>query len=643
MAASDKQKISKPVFGKETLWLVKTGDRILGPFATPEIVRRLRAKELVVIDEIISPQGRWRHIRDESLFASVVDEIRTGLMTVRDDTEVGEGTGGTPTIKSRSSGDDSTPIQQFSSNSTNAKFDSSYNASRISDADIVSETDELEQIHHASAREIESPKERKRGGTGASRKDTKKANVHSSLSYAPPGQDKNGNVISNTSRALWALVGIAVVVIGISFYVFKIAPIKRAGGRADEVARLRREADRAWSRAEFLRALKLYGQINREAHTDLETDLRQAILQLRVERETLAAKRRLEELLPKLATSESKVRARIALAVASLQSDEPKEAQAALLKIVREPDSGPIAIFNLGAAQAANGSHEEANETLKKLESNPTLGAPSRLLRALLFMQDGNAKFASHATDLDDQSDQPAWRQELFAVGAAADWLDGNKKRSNVRLRIALDTDPLQTEEFFFDPLVFLEAVRWKQLVPYIKDFSNRSKSNGAKALYAMSLIKSDRRPEAQQFLMESLSPKVNDPDLQAVSAYSLMSQGRDDEARGALKFAKPQTGVSTPAIVAILEARLCERASDRTCADTVWGELAKRSHPPLAAVVSGARVDSQMASEKVTGDIERLNVMYPNSVLVVKLHDDVLDAASVPKPTENLNKDSSQ
>ncbi len=644
MTAIDKQQApKKPALSKDTLWLVKSGDRILGPFVTGEIVRRLRSKELVVIDEIISPQSRWRHIRDEALFATVVDEIRTGLMTVRDDTEVGEGTG-TPTIKSRSHGDDSTPIQQFVSsktnsgatqsgtnvgnagNATNAKFDSSYNVGRISDAEIVSETEEeVEKIHHASAREVERPVDKKRGG-----KESKKSNVHSSLSYAPPGSDRESSTaVSKTSRALWSLVLVAVLVICASVYFFRIAPLKRAGARAEEVGRLRTEADRAWSRTEFLRSLKLYEQINREPHTDLESDLRQAILQLRIERETLAAKRRLEELIPKLTAPEAKMRARIALAVAHLQSDEPLEAQNALMKLVREPDSGPIAIFNLGCAQAATGLRAEAIQTLAKLNSHPTLSAPSRLLRALLHMKDGDAKLASNAADLEDQGDQPAWKQELYALSAASDWADGNKKRSNSRLRTALDTDPLQTEEFFFDPLLYFETIRWKQILTYVREFSTHSKSNGAKALYAMALIKSDRRPEAQQYLAESLSPRMNDSDLQAVSAFGLMTQGRDDEARGALKFTKTGHSEGTPLIASVLEARLCERATDKNCAETVWADVAKRSRPPLAAVVSVARVNSQIASEKTVSAIERLGVLYPHSVLVGKLRDEIADSAA--------------
>lgn len=637
MAAGDKQQIStKPVIGKDTLWLVKSGDRVLGPFNTAEVIRRLRAKELVVIDEIISPQSRWRHIRDENVFAAVVEEIRTGLMTIRDDTEVGDSNNaGTPTFHTPLILEDGTPIPVGAA--TNARFNSSINVSRISDADIVSESDDVEPIHHASAREIEGAgermaerssersSERKRSGSGS-----KKSNVHSSLAYTPPGKGRSSSaMVSKTSKALWSLVLLVVVGLSASFYFFKVAPVKRAAVRAEEVSRFRREADRAWNRAEFMRAQKLYEQINREPHTDLETDLRQAILQLRVAREALAAKRRLEELVPKLTSPEAKMRARVALAVANLQADEPAEAQKALAELVREPEASPVTYFNLACAQAAAGLRTDAIQTLAKLESHPSLGAPSRLLRAMLYLKEDAHKQASNATDLEQQGEQPAFRQELYAMGAVSDWLDGNKKRSNSRLRVALETDPMQTEEFFYDPLVYLESVRWKLMLPYIKEFSVKAKSNGAKALYALALIKSDRRPEAQQFLSESLSPRVNDTDLQAMSAYGLMMQGRDDEARGALKFTKSNSSAGVPMISAILEARLDERSGDRNGADAVWSELARRPHPPVAALVSNARVDSQIATEKGLGAVERLKMLYPNSVPVVKLYDDVFDKSS--------------
>ncbi len=651
MAASDQQsgstKLTSGSYAKagaavnrDTLWLVKSGDRVLGPFATIEVVRRLRAKELVVIDEVIAPQSRWRHIRDEALFSNVVDEIRTGLMSVRDDTEVGESRGA-ETITARAL-DDRTPQIPVEAAATQAKFESSMN--RISDAEIVSETNERPAVHQASAREVSREPATTKGKRPPVGSPKSGNGVHSTLSYTPQGvrevEKSTHGVVSKTSRVLWVVVGVALLILGASFYLFKIAPIKRAAIRAQEVATLRLEADRAWNRAEFVRAMKLYDQIGKEPHVDLEPDLRGAILKLRIDRETLAAKRQLEELLPRLTTSEAKSRAKIALAIASLQADEPLEAQNSLSRLVREPESGPIAYFNLAVSQAASGLRPDAIQNLRKLDSHPTLGAPSKLLRAMLHLKDGQARPAANAVEIEDIKTVGAFRQELLAVGAIADWLDGNKKRSATRLKMALETDPFQTEEFYFDPLLYFEILRWKQILPLAKDFAGRLKTNSAKALYAMALIKADRRPEAAGLIEESLSSKNNDPDLQAVNAYGLMTQSRDDEARGLLRFTKPAQG-ETPVITAILEARLCERANDTACADSQWMKLTKMdSHASstIAAQVSVARAESKIASERTMQAVERLKVLYSNSIPVIKLYDEVI--ADRTESTEPGTKD---
>ncbi|MDX9730501.1 MAG: hypothetical protein RBT63_01910, partial [Bdellovibrionales bacterium] len=638
---STSSKNSRPTPGKDSLWLVKSGDQVLGPMNTGEVIRLLRAKELVVIDEVIAPQSRWRHIRDEAIFAPVVEEIRTGLMTVRDDTEVdGLGEGGTPTVTAHADADELTPILDEHSvvqgHATQARFDSSINVSRISDAEVVSETEEREMIHHASAREIERPTP---SGKNNLRDGGEKRNIHSTLAYTPPGSKKkkakrdSSNLVSKTSRVLWVIVGVVVAVILTSVYIFNIAPARRAGLRSGNLAHVRLEADRAWQRAEFARALKLYDQINRESRPDLkvdfETTLRQAILKLRIEREALSAKRALEALIPKLPTTEAKARGRVALAVAQLQSEQPEEARAALEELVRDSDAGPVAFFNLAAAQTATGKNEAAIETLKKLENHPTLATPARLLRILVHLKKGESKLAAEvANEADDVKNLAAWRQEVFAMGAVADWSAGDKRRSNQKLRLALDADPFQTEEFFYDPLLYFEALRWREFLPHVKEHADRVKTNSARALHGLALVKADRRAEAQSLIAESLTTRSGDVDLQAVNAFSLMMQGRDDEARGTLRFTKlSRTGRDTgrdqdkrvPMISAILEARLCERAGDQNCADTVWSELAKRENPPVAALVSVARVDSQIATEQGAASVERLKVLYPNSVLVTR------------------------
>ncbi len=73
----------------ETIWLVKSGDRILGPYSGEEIKNKLHEKELVVIDEVVMPMRRWRYIRDEPAFALVVEEVRKSHLSMREDTATG--------------------------------------------------------------------------------------------------------------------------------------------------------------------------------------------------------------------------------------------------------------------------------------------------------------------------------------------------------------------------------------------------------------------------------------------------------------------------------------------------------------------------------------------------------------------------
>ncbi len=621
------------VFGKEILWLVKSGDRVLGPFATPEVVRRLRSKELVVIDEVMAPQTRWRHIRDELSFSSIVDEIRTGLMSVKDDTEVGD----SGTQKNAQRGwDDKTPRIDNYASVTNAQFDSSIHVGRISDAEIVSESNERDFIiSKGGVRDLNrEARDAKLGlalskASHATESSDSIAQVHSTLSYAPPSMKEKdaSSVVKKTSRALWAVVAASFVLIGVSFYFFKVAPVKRAQQKAQAVLELKKEADRAWVRGEFVRSLKLYEQISKEPHLDLEPDLRAAILKMRLDRETLAAKRKIEELIPQLTSNESKTRGKIALAIARLQSEEPAEAQNALLKLVREPESGPIAYFNLAVAQAMAGLRPDAIQNLRKLESHPRLGAPSKLLRSLLHLKDGQARPAANAVEVDESGIVAAYRQEMLSIGAVADWLDGNKKRSLLRLRQALETDPFQTEEFQYDPLLYLEVVRWQQMLPLIKDFSTHVKSGSALALYALALVKADRKSDAMGLINQTLSSKTGDAEMQYINAYLLMIEGREEEARAALKFARPTQG-EVPPLALILEARLCERTGDAACSLRAWTSLTKL-HPSaagtVAAQVAVARAESQIISERSIQAVERLNVLFPNSIPVIKLYEDVV------------------
>lgn len=57
-------------------WLIKSANRVMGPFKLNEVIVGLQLKHFTIMDEISQPFGRWILIRDELALQSAVKEIR---------------------------------------------------------------------------------------------------------------------------------------------------------------------------------------------------------------------------------------------------------------------------------------------------------------------------------------------------------------------------------------------------------------------------------------------------------------------------------------------------------------------------------------------------------------------------------------
>jgi|GEM_PF-6621855 len=60
----------------ETKWLVKTENKILGPYSFDQIVDLIRKKQVSLIDEIRDSETRWLYVRENLQFKNIVEEIR---------------------------------------------------------------------------------------------------------------------------------------------------------------------------------------------------------------------------------------------------------------------------------------------------------------------------------------------------------------------------------------------------------------------------------------------------------------------------------------------------------------------------------------------------------------------------------------
>lgn len=69
--------MSSSMNGANNQWLVKSANRVMGPFKRDEVVTGLKLKHFTIMDEISAPFGRWTLIRDEAALQDAVREIRS--------------------------------------------------------------------------------------------------------------------------------------------------------------------------------------------------------------------------------------------------------------------------------------------------------------------------------------------------------------------------------------------------------------------------------------------------------------------------------------------------------------------------------------------------------------------------------------
>lgn len=64
---------------KDHIWLVRSSGKVVGPYSANEIIRKIRARELSLLDEAGAPQSRWFMLRDhpvlKQLLAQLLEEI----------------------------------------------------------------------------------------------------------------------------------------------------------------------------------------------------------------------------------------------------------------------------------------------------------------------------------------------------------------------------------------------------------------------------------------------------------------------------------------------------------------------------------------------------------------------------------------
>ena len=81
----------------EKKWIIKSENKILGPYSFDQIVDLLRKKQISIIDEVRDPETRWLYVRENHEFKNVVEEIRKENDSKQESTKTYQSSVGTST------------------------------------------------------------------------------------------------------------------------------------------------------------------------------------------------------------------------------------------------------------------------------------------------------------------------------------------------------------------------------------------------------------------------------------------------------------------------------------------------------------------------------------------------------------------
>ncbi len=569
----------------DAVWLVKTGERILGPYSREEIVEKLHSKELVVIDEVTLPGRRWKYLREEAEFSAVIEEIRRGSHGRGEDTEVA--TSVTIETTAADTISDTITMQEPTNTSPEVPDWVEGASQNIQEAQVVSEKSSIPRQNAASyaVRQY-----------GVSSDRTVQQNLRSS------------------SKVGWAAAGAIIVICGLFVYRFLSAP--KEVPKEDDFTHYIREANHAYRLGEYQQALRPLRLAHELRSTEPEVSVKLAASILRVENQTGLVKSMMRDLLAFAHDGVYKKQAHNLIGLALLTDNDVDEAKTAFENALAIDAEFAPALYNLGCVLFLQKQFDKAAVYFQKSivrEGSPAMGY-LMLLRTNL--QAGLATKKASYFDSAEITMKQIWdrfadfRQEASVIGAYLATLRNDNQEVAINVRRALLADPFLTNEHIHDANYGIELLGWNHLLQMCEETAKfDGKAHYNKALLAICLDKVGKGAEAKKILKEVFDSIPTDSLVQSMKAYLAWTSGQEDEAYGILKG----TTGGNYEVANILLGRYCLKIQDYACAKKEF----ERVRLTLGNLVALTGLATLSLKEGQVGDagpkVERARSLSPN------------------------------
>ncbi len=537
--------------GKNTLWLIRASGRIIGPYFDRQIGDLLRERVLVPLDEVSRPCGRWVYLRDEPIFAKVIEEVRVqGL---------------------RNSADDST-------------------TRNIDETQTISSSPEPDE-HTAEIKEL--PLSPVQDVLFHSIDDLKSERAHAQA-FAYDADRVAKEEAQKNSRWIWVLtIMVVLLAVGIvAFQRFVEKPIQKR----DQLGAVTTEAAQDYAKGRYRQALNLYSQAYALKPSDTNIYLWLGILKIQMGDQTSEGRRLLEKL-QNLSNVDEK-RILTGIGIADLKDGDTQDAEASFQKALGVDPTFQPAIIDLGATALNEGELHKANDQLQlAIQSSHPDGAEFIMLAqtlAKLYKTNKNKKQMQAGIlairDFANQSFDYALEARVAAVYLES--LIGDTVNISSEVDKILDSDLNMTSEFKHNLFVYRDRVTWPHLLNWCQAVTQNSQpSPVVSAFLAMCYAKAGQYSKANGYIDNALAQAPQDTIVQSINAYLLESADMDDQAEVALKTAVANDPTGQWIQPRRLFARLCQKSGDMDCARTYWEDVLIKSNRELDALAGLANV----------------------------------------------------
>ena len=519
---------SKTNGNPEMKWLVKSDDKIFGPFSAEQVRNKLMARELTIFDEVMKPFGRWKHLRVEEEFAEAVEAMRTDLMNSREDTEVA-----TAITQTEFLGEGSREV-------TGQTSDVDYKRRRYGVASEASNvgTREAKMLWYLFIGLIVSTV-------------LIYFALNSRLFGWGEGRRHYQDLIARAQEALF---------VGDSFLALRVL------SQADEV------------RAGAGMAL------------DANAALQLAALKMKFNGEVVAAKRLANEVLKSGPPTLTQAMAKNVLAMAAVRNDEIKEAK--LLIDESGLSTPEIAFNRAVIDMLNNDYDSAVSVLRNVLKVKPDFDEARYLLARSLLKLDAagqQGKFESYEMLKALRSERGVYTFDAAIALALIDIQHGDRPTAAATVKAAFDEDPLVLDDQITSVFLMRQFVSPSALVEDCKSIHKALNNYISQALVALCQARAGDPGAAQASLSGVLAGKPQDPILQSISALILFASAREDEARTTLKLIRGKN--EFPTLGQMLTIRDCAIRNDGECEQKASEALSKLTPVPLIALASQIRI----------------------------------------------------